>query len=95
MNQNVILKIEQLLRGKLNVDDKNQSLIDHINGQLSVFIADINSVIKSVNPEYEFKAIRNRKQNLTPSDIVDNILEGYFSKRTLKSSQKSGSSTLS
>lgn len=88
MNQNVISKIEHLLREKMNVDDKNQSLIEHINGQLSVFINDINSVIKSVNPEYEFKAIRNRKQNLTPSDIVDNILEGYFSKRTLKSSQK-------
>lgn len=88
MNQNVILKIEQLLREKMNVDDKNQSLIDHINSQLSVFINDINSVIKSVNPEYEFKAVRNRKQNITPSDIVDNILEGYFSKRTLKSSQK-------
>ncbi|MFD3447438.1 AAA family ATPase [Microbacteriaceae bacterium 4G12] len=88
MNQNVILKIEQLLKERLRVDAKNQSLIDHINGQLNVFIEDINSIIKLVNPDYEFKAIRNKKQNLTASDIVDNILEGYFSKRTLKSSQK-------
>lgn len=88
MNQNVILKIEQLLKERLRVDGKNQSLIDHINGQLTLFIEDINSIIKLVNPDYEFRAIRNRKQNLTASDIVDNILEGYFSKRTLKSSQK-------
>ncbi|UYO06432.1 AAA family ATPase [Paenibacillus sp. PSB04] len=88
MNQNVIVTIEQLLKEKMNVDDKNQSLIEHINGQLNRFIEDINKVIKTVNPEYEFKAVRNKKQNLTPSDIVDNILEGYFSRRTLKSSQK-------
>ncbi|MCY9271992.1 ATP-binding protein [Bacillus inaquosorum] len=88
MNQNVILKIEELLKERLKVDDKNQSLIDHINGQLSVFIEDINSIIKLVDSEYEFRARRNKKQNLTPSDIVDNILQGYFSKRTLKSSQK-------
>lgn len=88
MNQNVILKIEQLLKGRVNLDDRNQSLIDHINGQLSRFIEDINFVIKSVNPEYEFRAARNKRQNLTASDIVDNILEGYFSRRTLKSSQK-------
>lgn len=88
MNQNVISKIEELLKKKLRVDDKNQSLIDHVNGLLNVFIEDINNIIKLVNPDYEFKAIRNKKQNLTASDIVDNILEGYFSKRTLKSSQK-------
>lgn len=88
MNQNVISKIEELLKEKLRVDDKNQSLIDHVNGQLNVFIEDINNIIKLVNPDYEFKAIRNKRKNLTASDIVDNILEGYFSKRTLKSSQK-------
>lgn len=88
MNQNVILKIEQLLKEKLKVDNKNQSIIDHINSQLEVFIEDINSIIKLVNSDYEFRGIRNKKQNLTASDIVDNILEGYFSKRTLKSSNK-------
>jgi energy-coupling factor transporter ATP-binding protein EcfA2 len=88
MNQNIILKIESLLKEKLNVDGKNQSLIDHINGQLSVFIDEINSIVKNVDETYEFKAARNKKQNLTASDIVDNILEGYFSKRTLKDDQK-------
>lgn len=88
MNQNVISKIEQLLKERLRVDDKTQSLIDHINSQLSVFIEDINSIIKLVDPDYEFRAMRNKKQNLTASDIVDNIIEGYFSKRTLKSAQK-------
>ncbi|MBY0202734.1 AAA family ATPase [Paenibacillus cucumis (ex Kampfer et al. 2016)] len=88
MNQNVILKIEQLLKEKMSVDDKYQSLIEHINGQLSHFIEDINKVIKTVNPDYEFRALRNKRRNLTPSDIVDNILDGYFSKRTLKSSHK-------
>lgn len=88
MNQNVILKIEQLLKGRINLDDKNQSLIDHINSQLSLFVEDINTVIKSVDSEYEYRAVKNKRQNLTASDIVDNILESYFSKRTLKSSLK-------
>ncbi|AQU80916.1 MULTISPECIES: AAA family ATPase [Planococcus] len=88
MNQNVILKIEGLLKEKMLVDGKSQSLIDHINNQLSLFVEEINSTVKIVDDTYEFKGQRNRKQNLTAADIVDNILEGYFSKRTLKSSHK-------
>lgn len=88
MNQNVILEIESLLKERISVDGKNQSLIDHINSQLSVFMDEINNTVKNVDDTYEFKAERNKKQNLTASDIVDNILEGYFSKRTLKNDQK-------
>lgn len=88
MNQDVVRKIEELLNKKLNLDGRNQSFIDHINHELSLFIEDINTTVKQVDEHYEFKAKRNQKQNLRPSDIVDNILNGYFSKRTLKRSQK-------
>lgn len=88
MNRNVINKIEEFLNKKLKVEKKNKSFIDHINTELNDFVSDINNIIKNVDKSYEFKARPNQKQNIRPSDIVENILNAYFTKRTLKVSQK-------
>lgn len=88
MNRNVINKIEEFLNKKLKIEKKNKSFIDHINTELNDFVSDINNIIKSVDKSYEFKARPNQRQNIRPSDIVENILNAYFTKRTLKVSQK-------
>ncbi|MEI2361838.1 AAA family ATPase [Priestia megaterium] len=88
MNQDVVGKIEGFLNKKLNVDGRNKSFIEHINSQMATFVDEINIIIKEVDEEYEFKAKKNQRQNLRPSDIIENILEAYFVKRTLKVSNK-------
>lgn len=88
MNQDVVRKIEEYLNKKINVDGRNKSFIEHINSQMAVFIDKINETIKQVDAEYEYKAKKNQKQNIRPSDILENILEAYFVKRTLKISDK-------
>lgn len=88
MNRNVINKIEEFLNKKMKVENRNKSFIDHINNELNDFVLDINNVIKNVDGSYEFKPVPNQKQNIRPSDIMDNILSAYFTKRTLKVAQK-------
>lgn len=88
MNQDVVRKIEEYLDKKINVDGRNKSFIEHINNQMAGFVEKINETIKQVDEEYEYKAKKNQKQNIRPSDILENILEAYFVKRTLKISDK-------
>ncbi len=88
MNQDVVRRIEGFLDNKINVDGKSKSFIDHINSQMATFVEKINETIKQVDEEYEYKAKKNQKQNIRPSDILENILDAYFVKRTLKISDK-------
>lgn len=88
MNQDVVRKIEGFLDNRINVDGRSKSFIDHINSQMAAFVEKINETIKQVDEEYEYKAKKNQKQNIRPSDILENILDAYFVKRTLKVSDK-------
>lgn len=88
MNRNVVRNIEESLDQKMNIDGKNKSFINHTNAQLDFFIEEINETIKQVDENYEFKAEKNKRQNIRPSDIIANILNAYFTKRTLKVSNK-------
>ncbi|WP_171050989.1 AAA family ATPase [Bacillus sp. BHET2] len=88
MNRNVVNKIEEFLNKRLKIEKKTKSFLDHINDELKEFVADINGIIRKVDDSYEFKARPNQKQNIRPSDIVDNILNAYFTKRPLKIAQK-------
>ncbi|RRQ49946.1 hypothetical protein DZC72_05005 [Maribacter algicola] len=67
---------------------KKISLLDIINENLKRYINDTERTIKTIYKGYDFKMQYKAKQNLTASDIKEQIIYSYLSKRTLKKDDK-------
>lgn len=93
MNKDILETIENVLNEKIFPKSEgkrpsNTNLVTVINNTLNNFMDDINSQIKVIDEEYSFKVEDGYKKNLTSSDLRDQILQAYFSIRTLKKNNK-------
>lgn len=88
MNKDVVDQIEQLLSNKVQVDKKEKSILDHINGELDKFVFNINELLKKIDENYEFKPKKNIKKNVTSIDVTESIISAFFEKRLLRVNSK-------
>ncbi|WP_054548392.1 AAA family ATPase [Vibrio splendidus] len=94
MDKSVIDEIKETLDRKdisKKVDEqpakrsKNHSVIDIINGKLEDYIDDINS---KISDGYKFSAKENHKKTIKSADVIDVIINEFFSIRELTKNQK-------
>ncbi|OLQ71205.1 hypothetical protein BIT28_03295 [Photobacterium proteolyticum] len=91
MDKSVVDEIKQLLDKKdITVDTENprkakKSIISIINDKLEDYISDINSRIDN---SYSFIAKDNHKKSIKSSDVIDIVINEFFSIRELTKNQK-------
>lgn len=83
MDKNLIIEIEKILK-----DPRNQasSILEEINSKLDAFLKEINQTLEKDSYIYSTPVIGQKK--LSATDIVNSIIESYFSNRILQKDRK-------
>lgn len=95
VDKKITSEIEALLKSK-NISRKNigvgrpskLSLLDIINQNLELYIDNVESRIKKIDSEYDFRKDVNKKKKLTANDLKDQIIFSYLANRTLRKDKK-------
>lgn len=88
MNKDVVDQIESLLNNKVQVIQKEKSILEHVNNELDRFVHEINASLKKIDKDYEFKTKKNVKKNVTSLDVTESIINAFFERRLLRANSK-------
>ena len=80
------MELKDELRKILNSEKNKKSIMSDLNNALKNQVEQVNNVIKEFDSSYEYQS---RKQNLQANDIIQSIIESYFSIKSLSKDRKS------